>query len=144
MKGRRHSPETIAKMSAAAKSRVRSPHSPETRAKISIATRGKRKSAEHRAKIAASNRASSRTAEHLAKLAAARRGTTLSPEARAKARMKAAEGKSGEMWRRHFVGAAADERSILVGRRGGTKEPLGWRGGVCFPQLVYVGGDAVK
>jgi hypothetical protein len=59
-RGRRHSPETRAKMSASAKRRVRSPHSPETRAK------------------------NSRAAEHIAKLAAAKRGRTLAAEHRAK------------------------------------------------------------
>jgi hypothetical protein len=54
-RGRRLSLETRGKMSAAAKSRPRSPLSPETRAKISIANSRKRgpQSAEHRAKIAA-------------------------------------------------------------------------------------------
>ncbi len=101
-RGRRYSLETRAKMSAAAKRRVRSPHSPETRAKISMANRGKRgpHSAEHSAKISASNRGRRFTAGHVAKLAAAKRGRTLPADHRAKiaaavrehwARMKAAE-----------------------------------------------------
>jgi hypothetical protein len=83
---RRYSLETRAKMSAAAKRRVRAPHSPETCAKISVAMSAKRgpHSAEHCAKISAGKRASRRTAEQIAKLAAAKRGRALPAEHRAK------------------------------------------------------------
>jgi NUMOD3 motif len=104
-RGRRYSLETRAKMSEAAKRRVRAPHSPETRAKISMATRGKRgpHSAEHCAKISASNRGRRFTAEHIAKLTAAKRGRALPAEHCAKiatavrerwARMRTEEGRA--------------------------------------------------
>ena len=51
--GRKHTPETLAKMSAARRGKKRRPHSDETRAKMSAASLGKPKSAEHRAALAA-------------------------------------------------------------------------------------------
>jgi hypothetical protein len=52
--GRKHTPETLAKMSAARKGKKGKPHSPETKAKMSAASKGKKKSEAH---IAALSRA---------------------------------------------------------------------------------------
>lgn len=99
MRGRKASPETIAKMSAARTGRKRSPeaiargadanrgrkHTPEARAKISAAKRGRpgpKHTPESRAKISASNRGKTKSPEHRAKLSAANYGKKLSVERR--------------------------------------------------------------
>jgi len=104
--GKKHTAETKAKISAAAKGRkataesrainsaaqrvrhASNPMSAETREKIAAAKRGVPKSPEHRAKIAATLRGRKLSPEHVAKAAAANRGRKRSPEARA--RMSAA------------------------------------------------------
>jgi group I intron endonuclease len=53
MKGRKHTPEALAKISASRKGKGCGPRTPERLAKIGAAQRGRPKSAEHRAKIAA-------------------------------------------------------------------------------------------
>ena len=77
--GHVHSPETRAKMSAAARERTASP---ETRAKLRAAQTGRTASPETRAKL----RERTASPETRAKLRAAQTGRTASPEARAKLR----------------------------------------------------------
>lgn len=59
-------------------------HSPETRAKMTAARRGKKHSAETKAKIAASHRGKKHSPETRAKMAASHRGKKHSPETKAK------------------------------------------------------------
>lgn len=59
--GRKHTPETIAKLSAIRCGKKRKPHSEETKAKMSAASKGKTKSPEHRAKLAEAKRGKKRS-----------------------------------------------------------------------------------
>lgn len=91
--GRKASPETCARLSAALKGRVRTPehcakisagklgkkHTAEANAKKSLATRGLKKSPEHSAKIAASLRGVKHTPERCAKISANRKGLGCGP-----------------------------------------------------------------
>ena len=80
-KGRKHDPETAAKISAANTGKTRSA---ETRAKISAAKTGKTHSAEARAKMSAAKTGKTHSAEARAKMSAAKTGKTHSAETRAK------------------------------------------------------------
>jgi len=85
--GVKHSAETRANMSAAAKQRIRRPHTPETRAAISAAKTGKKLSSEHCAKLSAAQTGKKRkplTSEHRAKISRAHTGMKHSDESRAK------------------------------------------------------------
>jgi len=93
MRGRRHSPESRAKMSAiqlALKTRLGKKHSSETRAKISASQLGKKHSPEHIEKMAAALRGKKHSPEAKARMSVAQRGNknnlgkTLSPETREK------------------------------------------------------------
>ena len=88
--GRKRSPETIEKQRAAQRRRWQNPearcgmtgmkHTPETRAKMSAWQKGKKHSPEHQAKLDATRR----TSENRAKLSIAGRGRKHTPEARTK------------------------------------------------------------
>ena len=96
--GQRHTPETLAKISAAhtgkivsADARARMSEagkqrgfSPETRAKLAASRTGKPLSAETRAKIGAANRGNKTTAETRAKISAKHTGRKMSDATRAK------------------------------------------------------------
>jgi hypothetical protein len=93
LKGSKHTPETLAKMSAARRGKrpmLGKRLSEEAKAKISAAHKGRRKprkkpvSPEHRAKIAASLTGRTLSAEHRAAIAAALTGKTIPAEGRAK------------------------------------------------------------
>lgn len=86
--GRKHTPETIAKMRVA-KSNV----SQETRAKISKAKTGKPHSEETRTKLSASHTGKTLSTETRAKIGDATRGKPLSAEHRAKLRENSASGR---------------------------------------------------
>ena len=93
-KGRKRSPETLAKMSAAKKGRKLSPEhiakmsatrkgrkmSPEFCAKMSDTRKGRKSSPETCAKMSAARKGIKKTPEHIAKISAARKGIKLSPE----------------------------------------------------------------
>lgn len=81
MRGRKRSPETIAKMVAALRGRKRSP---EASAKQAAAMRGRVRTPEHCAAISRAKRGMTFTAEHRAALSAAHKGKPFSPEQRAK------------------------------------------------------------
>ena len=98
MKGRTHSPETKAKMAAAAMGRKHSArtlekmsaassgrtHTNEAKDKIADSARGRKLSAEHVLALQRANTGKKATAETKEKLAASHRGKTHSPERRAK------------------------------------------------------------
>lgn len=86
VRGRKHSLETRAKMSAAAIGR---PMAPETQAKLRAANLGSKHSASHVEKQAAALRGQKKSPEAIAKSAAARRGAKRTAESRA--RMAAAK-----------------------------------------------------
>ena len=75
--GRKYSPETLTKMSAAKKGRKRSP---EFCAKMSVIQKGKKKSPEHIAKISAAKTGRKHSPETCAKISAALKGVKKSPE----------------------------------------------------------------
>ena len=77
--GRKHTPETLAKMSAAKQNQ-----SAETLAKLSAARTGKRQSPETRAKKSAAMTGKRQSAEHIARKSAAMTGKRQSPEIIAK------------------------------------------------------------
>lgn len=81
MRGIKRSPETRAKMAAAARGRKMSP---ESVAKMVAANRGRKLSAAHRAKQSAAMRGRKKSPEAIAKSAEARRGGTRTAEARAR------------------------------------------------------------
>lgn len=106
-KGRKHTPESKAKLSVALKGRFKGRKlSPETRAKISAALksidnrgfRGRKHSPETRAKMSASRKIAMNRPEVKAKLSAARKGKKLSPETRAKI-SAANKGKKPPSWK---------------------------------------------
>lgn len=102
--GKKHSPETIAKIAAGNKGKNKGrKHSPETIAKRSAACKGRKLSAEHRAKIAAANR--NRSPETRAKFVAA--AANPSPETRAK--ISAAAKERWAMWRQQKLVIANKE-----------------------------------
>jgi len=85
MKGKHHSPETRAMMSVSRKGRKLScPRSLEFRAKISAASKGRRHTFEARAKMSAAHKGIVHSREAIEKVAAALRGKPLTPERRAK------------------------------------------------------------
>ena len=76
-KGKKLSPETCAKMSDTRKGRKRSP---EFCAKISVVLKGIKKSPETLAKMSAAKKGRKKSPEHIAKISAARKGIKKSPE----------------------------------------------------------------
>ena len=80
-KGRKHSPESCAKMSAAQKGRKLSL---EHIAKMSAAKKGRKKSPEHIAKMSAAQKGKKSSPETCAKISAALKGKKISPETIAK------------------------------------------------------------
>jgi hypothetical protein len=87
LKGRTHSAETKAKMSASRTGKKRGPRSAEHKAKLSASNTGKKKgprSAETKAKMSASNTGRTHSAETKAKLVAFNTGKTRSAETKAK------------------------------------------------------------
>lgn len=84
LRGKKHSAERSAKMSALRRGKKGRPHSAEARARMSAAQRGRTFSAEHRAKISASRKGSRATAETRAKLSASHIGIKPSDETRRK------------------------------------------------------------
>lgn len=76
-RGRRHTPEALAKM----RGRV---CSVETRARMGVARRGQRRSVEARARMSAARKGHQHSPETKAKIAAAMRGRRLSPETRSR------------------------------------------------------------
>jgi hypothetical protein len=80
-KGRTHSEETKAKMSAVKKGRT---HSTEAKAKISATQKGKTHSEETKAKMSATQKGRTLSEEHKVKLSASHKGKTLSEEHKAK------------------------------------------------------------
>jgi group I intron endonuclease len=86
-KGKKRSPETKAKISAANKGKKGSPHSEEAKAKISEARKGKKlgpHSPEHIAKISAASKGKKLSTETKARMSEARKGKPKSPEQVAK------------------------------------------------------------
>lgn len=98
MRGRKHLPETLVKMSTTHKGRKATGEtrakmraaqtgrtiSPEHRSKLSETNMGKKHSPETRAKISAANKGRKMSPEAIAKTVAANKGRTLAPEHRAK------------------------------------------------------------
>ena len=86
--GRRHTPETKAKISEAKKGEKNPNYgkklSPEHRAKLSEAHKGKKLSPEHRAKLSEAHKGKKLSPEHRDKLSKANKGKKLSPETKAK------------------------------------------------------------
>lgn len=81
MTGRKHSPETQAKMSAAHKGKT---FSPEHKAKIAAAARGRTHSQETKTKVSVAQLGRTHTEETRAKMSAALKGRVFTPELRAK------------------------------------------------------------
>jgi hypothetical protein len=136
--GHVHSPETLAKISAASRNcspehrakigAANSNPSPETRAKLSAALKGRKLSSEHRAKISAAS--SNPSPETRAKISAASKGHVLSPEAKAKI-SAANKGRkhSPETWAKRSAAAkgrthSAETRAkISAANKGHIKSP---------------------
>lgn len=93
--GHKHTPEPIAKISAASRGRKLAPRSPEHRANLSAALRGRKFSPEHRAKISAANLGRTFSPEHRAKISAALLGHKHTEEAKAKMRRPRSNGPPG-------------------------------------------------
>ena len=140
MKGRKHTKESLARMSKAQKalgrtmsaearakiaaSKLGKPRTAETRAKVSAALRGRKgwtPSSETLAKRSASLKGKVRTAETLAKMSAARTGKTASDSTRAK--MSKTRGTSG------YQGVSYHQRIgkwTASTRVGGKKKHIGY------------------
>lgn len=115
--GKKHSPESLAKMSA---SHAGVKLCPEHRAKIGAALAGKKQkpfSAEHRAKLSASKLGVKLSPEHRAKLSAANTGRKHSPETCAKRNAALTGLKRSQESREKMRAACVGKKSPMLGKK---------------------------